>query len=89
MTEFVAPPCVLSYILSMTSTSLSTLQITVNGAPHALRGATVADLVAEMVLDPRAVAVERNQVIVARSSYKTTLIMDGDAIEIVSFIGGG
>lgn len=73
----------------MNSTLPSTLQITVNGAPHTLRGSTVQDLVAELALDPRAVAVEQNRVIVARSQYAQTPIMNGDAVEIVSFIGGG
>jgi sulfur carrier protein len=50
---------------------------------------TVSDLIAELALDPRMVAIERNMAIVPRSAYASTPIMDGDAIEIVSFIGGG
>ena len=44
---------------------------------------------AELQLDPRSVAIERNQVIVPRSAYSATPIMVGDRIEIVGFIGGG
>lgn len=35
------------------------------------------------------IAVERNGEIVPRSAYDTTLFVDGDKIEIVSFVGGG
>jgi thiamine biosynthesis protein ThiS len=50
---------------------------------------TIADLVVHLELDPRKVAVERNLEIVPRSAYQTTVIADGDRIEIVHFIGGG
>ena len=73
----------------MTSTSSAPLQITVNGAAHPLRAAFVSDLVAELLLDPRAVAIEQNRVIVPRSQYAVTRVNAGDAIEIVRFIGGG
>ena len=74
----------------MSSTSAQSLQITVNAEPHTTKnGATVAYLVAQLQLDARKVAVERNLAIVPRSQYAATAIMDGDAIEIVGFIGGG
>jgi len=50
---------------------------------------TISDLVEHLELDPRKVAVERNLEIVPRSAYQTTVIADGDRIEIVHFIGGG
>jgi len=40
-------------------------------------------------LDPRAVAVELNKVVVRRAAYEATEIVDGDEVEIVSFVGGG
>ena len=73
----------------MSSTVQSDLQITVNGAAHAWRGHCVADLVSELALDPRSVAVELNRAIVPRSQYATTTIRGGDEVEIVRFIGGG
>lgn len=74
----------------MTNTAQKLSQITVNGAarPRADLG-FVSDLIAELKLDSRKVAIERNLEIVPRSAYETTPIMDGDAIEIVGFIGGG
>jgi len=52
-------------------------------------GLTVAGLLAELGLDVRKVAVERNEEIVPRSRYAVTALMAGDAVEIVHFIGGG
>ena len=75
---------------SMPSTSAPLSQITVNGAPRARANLQlVSDLIAELKLDAKKVAIERNLAIVPRSEYATTQIMDGDAIEIVGFIGGG
>jgi thiazole synthase/sulfur carrier protein len=50
---------------------------------------TVADLIASIGLDARKIAVERNEAIVPRSLYAATRLADGDALEIVHFIGGG
>lgn len=74
----------------MSSTSTASSQITVNGAPRARANLQlVSDLIAELNLDAKKVAIERNLAIVPRSAYASTPIMDGDAIEIVGFIGGG
>lgn len=74
----------------MSTTSALSPQITLNGQARAATNLScVSDLVAELQLDPRAVAIERNAAIVPRSAYAATPIMDGDRIEIVGFIGGG
>jgi thiamine biosynthesis protein ThiS len=66
------------------------MTVTVNGQTRALgAGATVAALLAAIGLDTRKVAVERNETIVPRSAYADTRLADGDALEIVHFIGGG
>ena len=66
------------------------LKLTVNGEARSVpQGLTVAGLLAEIGLAERKVAVERNLEIVPRSQYATTALADGDAIEIVHFIGGG
>lgn len=62
----------------------------VNGEPREMpRGSTVAGLIAELGLDIRKVAVERNREIVPRSTYGARQLEPGDEIEIVHFIGGG
>lgn len=66
------------------------LQLTVNGESRtAISGASIADLLGELGLDSRKVAVERNLEIVAKSSYVETKLENGDRIEIVAFVGGG
>ena len=66
------------------------MMLVVNGEARATEGgATLSALVAELGLDPRKVAVERNLEIVPRSLYAATALNDGDRIEIVHFIGGG
>lgn len=66
------------------------LSITLNGEPRSVRpGSSIADLTAEIGLDPTKVAVERNLEIVPRSTLAAVLIAEGDQIEIVHFVGGG
>lgn len=66
------------------------MTLTINGEERAFGALlNVAALVAELGLDARKVAVERNLEIVPRSAYLQTAIADGDRIEIVHFIGGG
>ena len=70
--------------------SSSELALTVNGEPRRIApGATIAALVAQLGLDPRKVAVERNGVIVPRSTLPTAVLGAGDVLEIVHFVGGG
>lgn len=50
---------------------------------------TVADLLAHLGLVGRPVAVERNKVIVRKAEHATTVLADGDRLEVVTFFGGG
>ena len=52
-------------------------------------GTSLAQLIAEVGLDPQRVAVERNLEIVPRSTFGEIIVEDGDAFEIVHFVGGG
>jgi sulfur carrier protein len=66
------------------------IAITVNGeARQVAVGASLSDLLAQLGLDIRKVAVERNLEIVPRSRYAATAMAEGDQLEIVHFIGGG
>ncbi len=72
------------------SSVLSPLSVTVNGEPMGFApGMTVAGLIADLGLDTRKVAVERNREIVLRSTYPEVRLEAGDQFEIVHFIGGG
>lgn len=50
---------------------------------------SVEGLLVSLGLDSRKVAVERNREIVPKSQYTEILLSEGDALEIVHFIGGG
>ena len=64
--------------------------IRVNGEPRRVPpGVTIAQMLGELGLDPRKVAVERNREIVPRASLDEVAVADGDAFEIVHFVGGG
>ena len=52
-------------------------------------GTSLAQLIAEVGLNPQRVAVERNLEIVPRSTLGQVMVEDGDAYEIVHFVGGG
>lgn len=67
-----------------------TLVITVNGEERRIAGGlNIAEMLGELGLDHRKVAVERNLEIVPRSTLGDVAIADGDAFEIVHFVGGG
>jgi thiamine biosynthesis protein ThiS len=66
------------------------MRIHVNGKEiERERGGTVRDLLEELNLDPRMVVVERNRNIVRRDDLDAVAVTDGDAYEIVQFVGGG
>ncbi len=66
------------------------ITLSLNGEPRSLAAPiTLAELIAQLGLDTRKVAVERNEAIVPRSAYAATVLAGGDALEIVHFIGGG
>jgi sulfur carrier protein len=66
------------------------VRIRVNGDPVELPDTlTILQLLEQLRIDPRLVAVEHNLTIIKRARYESTLIADGDQIEIVNFVGGG
>lgn len=66
------------------------IQVTVNGAAHRFeRPVEVSALLSTLNLLGKKVAVERNGEIVPRSAHASTLLADGDRLEIVVAVGGG
>jgi sulfur carrier protein len=67
------------------------MQLTINGSLRSFDRpvGTVADLVRELCLEGKRIAVERNGAIVPRSRYAETLVAPGDTLEIVGAVGGG
>jgi len=68
----------------------SRIALMLNGEARSVPASfSVANLLSELGLDTRKVAVERNEEIVPRSLYQRIFLAAGDHIEIVHFIGGG
>lgn len=82
---------VLKYVLVRQALRIPVLTVIVNGAPHTVRksDATVADLLRDLALEGKRVAVEKNGAIVPRSKHAATCVGVGDRIEIVAAVGGG
>ena len=66
------------------------MKITVNGNEQiCAHNALISDLLVQLDLVGRRVAVERNGEIVPRGRHGETVLADGDRIEIVVAVGGG
>ena len=67
------------------------MQLIINGKIRSFEAdnLTVAALVAQLELVGKRLAIERNAEIVPRSQFETTLLADGDKLEIVGAVGGG
>ena len=52
-------------------------------------GLTVESLIDSLALEPTRVAIELNRNVVRRNLWITTILHDGDQVEIVHFVGGG
>lgn len=66
------------------------MRLMINGEPREIDGTpSVAELIGQLGLDVRKIAVERNLEIVRRTEFDQVRVADGDRLEIVHFIGGG
>ena len=66
------------------------MTITLNGDRFEVaQPLTVSALLAQLDIDSRRVAVEHNLIVLKRDSFDRTIVQDGDAVEIVNFVGGG
>jgi thiazole synthase len=66
------------------------MTITLNGDKRDLAGPlSVSALLQQLDIDARRVAVELNLTVVKKPLYESSLIKDGDEVEIVNFVGGG
>ena len=64
--------------------------VQVNGEKRELpEGLSLTALLDEMGVRPGRVVVELNRDVVSRSAHENTYLKEGDAVEIVHFVGGG
>ncbi|MDX8389739.1 MAG: sulfur carrier protein ThiS [Mariprofundaceae bacterium] len=65
------------------------MNILLNGRAHTTAALTIADLIVELALETRMIAIECNLEVIAKSRYRERNIQENDQIEIVHMIGGG
>lgn len=65
------------------------MKIQINGESRETAEETILDLLNDLKVDPKRVAVELNMHILPKAEYAATALADGDKIEIVHFVGGG
>ncbi len=66
------------------------MQITFNGENREVSAAvTIAELLSELQLDPRRVAVELNRDLIPRENHHQVALSEGDTMEVVTLVGGG
>ncbi len=66
------------------------IQVHVNGKEREVRsGLSVQELVESFDLNPLLIVVELNREILNRDQFKDVLVSEGDAVELVHFVGGG
>ena len=66
------------------------MEIQINGkTTEAPEGVTVAGLLEHLDIDPRRVAVEINLDVAPKRTYEERVVVAGDQVEIIGFVGGG
>ncbi|HEX5774263.1 MAG TPA: sulfur carrier protein ThiS [Geomobilimonas sp.] len=65
------------------------MEIIVNGESRTIPPLSVLDYLRSLEIDPSRVAVELNRDILPKGEYASTLLNQGDQLEIVHFVGGG
>ncbi|NOT16815.1 MAG: sulfur carrier protein ThiS [Sulfuriferula sp.] len=66
------------------------IALTINGVAQQLHASSnIAELIIELQLTGKRVAIERNGEIVPRSQFNNTLLTVNDTLEIVVAVGGG
>jgi len=66
------------------------VQITVNDeAREVAAGSTIADLLVELGMRPKFVAVERNLELIPRARHAECELVENDKLEVVTLVGGG
>ncbi|MDX8397521.1 MAG: sulfur carrier protein ThiS [Mariprofundaceae bacterium] len=65
------------------------MEIQLNGETLQVEALNLTELVLELGLEKRMIAIERNVEVVPKSEYTSTQLQEKDRIELVHMIGGG
>lgn len=74
----------------MSNTDSTRIILQVNGESQSCPvGTTLPQLLTQLEMDPRLVAVEYNGEILHRQFWETTVMQSNDRLEVVTIVGGG
>jgi len=65
------------------------MHIYLNGEKRSTDADNISELLAELGMEGRMIAIERNLEVVPKSAYADTELAEGDRVEVVHMIGGG
>lgn len=66
------------------------IKISINGEAREFAAAlSIADMVSQLALTGKRIAIEQNGEIVPKSLYAQTMLQEGDVLEMVVAVGGG
>ena len=66
------------------------MELQINGEQkQVVDGMTVAQLLDQLAIQPERVVVEVNLTVLKRAQHPSTVLKEGDQVEIVHFVGGG
>lgn len=65
------------------------MKVTVNGEPRTLGAETIAALIEEMELPAPLLLVEHNGTALRKADWESTVLLDGDRVEILRISAGG
>ncbi|TLY34643.1 MAG: sulfur carrier protein ThiS [Nitrospirae bacterium] len=65
------------------------MRVTINGKTEEVSGSSVLEVLRAKDVSPQMVAVELNSKMLERDELGSTVVKDGDAIELLFYMGGG
>jgi len=65
------------------------MRVTINGKTEEVSGSSVLEVLKAKDVSPQMVAVELNSKMLERDELGSTVVKDGDAIELLFYMGGG
>ncbi|MFQ5585893.1 MAG: sulfur carrier protein ThiS [Thermodesulfobacteriota bacterium] len=72
------------------SSSREQIRVVVNGREMEIQEGTALDgLLERLTIGTAGVAVELNREIIPRGSHGTTVLQEGDTVEVIQMVGGG
>jgi sulfur carrier protein len=65
------------------------MRVTINGKTEEVSGSSVMEILKAKDVSPQMVTVELNSKMLERDELGSTVVRDGDAIELLFYMGGG